>query len=88
MMRHKVENLGEGLHPSEIIVSVPTRTGPEELTLDPRSLRDNTLTIGWPVGADGGYRLVELPRPTSRGQKRVWVKQDDLVADDVDRIAV
>lgn len=88
MMRLKVENLGEGLHPSEVVVSVATKTGPEELTLDPRSLRDNTLTIGWPVGAEDGYRLVELPRPTSRGQKRVWVKKDDLVADEAARVAV
>jgi hypothetical protein len=86
MMRSKVEMVGEGLHPSEFVVSVRTREGDEELTLDPRSLRENTLIIGWPVGAEGGFRLVELPRPTSRGAKRVWVSKDDLVPEEASRV--
>jgi hypothetical protein len=53
----------------------------EELTLDPRSVQGDTLDIGWPVGVEGAYRLVELPRPTSRGVKRIWVNKDDLVSD-------
>jgi len=82
MMRLKVESVGEGLHPSEFVVGVRTKTGTEELVIDPKSLHNGTLVIGWPVGTQGTYRLVELPRPTSRGARRVWVSKDDLVPDD------
>lgn len=82
MMRLKVEKVGEGLHPSEYVVIVHTKSGAEELVIDPHSLRNNTLVIGWPVGTQDGYRLVELPRPTSRGTRRVWVSKDDLIPDE------
>jgi hypothetical protein len=82
MMRLKVENIGQGLHPSETVVSVQTRTGPEEVVVDPRSLRNDSLNVGWPVGREGNFLLVELPRPTSRGYKRVWVSKDDLIPDE------
>lgn len=82
MMRLKVEKVEEGLHPSELVASVRTKVGTEELTIHPRSLKDNTVTVGWPVGSDGNYRLVELPRPTSRGARRIWVNKDDLIEDE------
>jgi hypothetical protein len=85
MMRLKVAQIGQGLHPSETVVSVQTRTGPEEVVVDPRSLRDNSVNVGWPVGREGKFLLVELPRPTSRGYKRVWVNKDDLVPDEAMR---
>jgi hypothetical protein len=83
MMRLRVEKVGQGLHPSEMVVSVRTRGGgSEELVIHPRSLKDDSLVIGWPVGTDDGFRLVELPRPTSSGARRVWVSKDDLVPDE------
>jgi hypothetical protein len=82
MMRLRVEKVGQGLHPSEMVVTVRTRDGSEELVIDPRSLKNDSLVIGWPVGTDDGFRLVELPRPTSRGARRVWVSKDDLVPDE------
>jgi hypothetical protein len=82
MMRLKVEKVEDGLHPSELVVSVRTKTGTEELTIHPRSLKDNAVVIGWPVGFDDSYRLVELPRPTSRGARRIWVNKDDLIEDE------
>jgi hypothetical protein len=81
MMRVKVKRLGEGLHPSEVFVSVETRDGPQDLAVDPTSVRRNTLTVGWPVGKQGRYLLVELPRPTSGGARRVWVSKDELVTE-------
>lgn len=85
MMRLKVERVGDGLHPSEIVVSVRTKTGPEEVVVDPRSIRDSSLSVGWPVGREGTFLLVELPRPTARGTKRIWVSKDDLVPDEAAR---
>jgi hypothetical protein len=81
MMRLKVKRLGEGLHPSEFFVSVETRDGPQDLIVDPRSISSSTLTIGWPVAREGAFLLVELPRPTSLGSRRVWVRKDELISE-------
>lgn len=78
MMHLRVQRLGEGLHPSEMVVSVTTKDGPEELVIDPHSLQGDTLEIGYPVGREGNMLLVELPRQTARGAWRVWVREDEL----------
>jgi len=79
MMRLKVRQLGEGLHPSETFVSVKTKDGLEEFVVDSRSLDNDSLLIGWPLGREDPYLLVELPRPTLRGSNRVWVTRDELI---------
>ncbi|MFG1422066.1 hypothetical protein [Roseixanthobacter liquoris] len=75
-MQLNVDVVGEGLHPSEKVVLVDTKTGPEELVLHVASVRHNLIDVGWPVGQDGEYLLVELPRQTARGISRVWVRRD------------
>jgi hypothetical protein len=75
MMLVKVKDISEGLHPSEIFVSVETRDGQEELAVSAKALRNGTL----PVGKEGDFLLVELPRPTVRGFSRVWVRKEQLV---------
>lgn len=80
-MRLKVEKLGPGLHPSEVVVAVRTESGNQQLHVDVDSLSaDNTLSVGWPVGQDKGGELllVELPGETASGTWRVWVRRDDL----------
>jgi hypothetical protein len=77
----KIEKSGEGLHPSETVVIIKTKDGPEELSVDAKSLRNGTLPIGWPVGKSSGFLLVELPRPTVTGVRRVWVRKEELVPD-------
>lgn len=79
MMRLKVKPLGEGLHPSELFVSVQTRDGIQDLVVNPLAIHSSTVAVGWPVGRDGTYLLVELPAPTSLGSQRVWVSKDELV---------
>jgi hypothetical protein len=81
MMLLKIKRLGEGLHPSETYVSIETKNGSEEMAVDTQSLRNGTLPIGWPVGKENDFLLVELPRPTVRGTRRVWVKKDQLIPD-------
>ena len=81
MMRLKVENLGNGLHPSEVVVGVKTPSGVQQLYIDEGSLfPDNTLSVGWPVGQDqnGQLLLVELPSETANGSWRVWVERGEL----------
>lgn len=74
-MRVKVETIGVGQHPSEKIVSVETKEGPQQLVVDERSIHSHSLDVGFPVGEHNGHYLVELPRETSRGEWRVWVEK-------------
>jgi hypothetical protein len=81
MMRLKVEKLGDGLHPSEVVVGIKTPSGVQQLFVDQDLLfPDNTLNVGWPVGQDqdGRMLLVELPGETANGSWRVWVNRADL----------
>lgn len=86
MMRLKVEKIGDGLHPSEVVVGIKTTSGVQQLSIDQDSLAaDGTLSVGWPVGQDenGRLLLVELPGETASGSWRVWVDRDDLYEEKV-----
>lgn len=78
-MRVRIEEMGTGQHPSEKVVQVETVEGPEQLIVDRRSIRDQSLDIGYPVGQQNGHLLVELPRETLRGSWRVWVDKGIVV---------
>lgn len=77
-MRVKVSDVGEGLHPGEMVVQVATKDGVEQLAVDRSSVQGDTLKIGWPVGQSAGYYLVELPRETFTGFWRVWVPESSV----------
>ncbi len=79
MLRLKVKPIGEGLHPSETFVSVETRDGTQDLVVSPSAIQASSVAVGWPVGKEGSYLLVELPTPTTLGSQRVWVSKDELV---------
>ena len=72
-MRVQIESLGEGLHSGEIVIALDTKSGREELVVDKDHLSGDTLEIGYPVGQEDGYYLIELPNETFRGSWRVWV---------------
>jgi hypothetical protein len=84
-MRLKIERIGEGLHPSETLVAINTKDGPEQIAVDTRSLQNGSLPVGWPVGKSGEFLLVELPRPTVTGTRRVWVNKGELLPDKTTR---
>lgn len=79
-MKLKVKELGEGLHHSEVVVSVHTSGGDEGLVLGKRSVDRGYIEVGYPIRKDGTSFLVELPRETSSGKWRVWVDQSQLEA--------
>jgi hypothetical protein len=56
MAKITVRSKSEGQHPSELIVTIDTISGIETLVIDKRSLEDNTIDIGYPVGG-GRERL-------------------------------
>ncbi|WP_041801518.1 hypothetical protein [Rhodopseudomonas palustris] len=79
MMRLKVEQISEGLHPSETIVSIRTSNGSERVVVSTRSIVGNSIPVGWPLGQTDETTLIELPRETETGSWRVWVPSDELV---------
>ena len=80
-MRVMIEEVGSGQHPSEKVVRIQTAEGPEQLVVDHRSIHNQTLDVGFPVGKNNGHLLVELPRETFRGAWRVWVEKNIVIAD-------
>ncbi len=80
MAQVKIEQVREGQHPSEVVVAVRTADGgSEKLVVDRRSIRNNALDVGYPVGEDRDRLLVELPRESVRGLWRVWVDRDSVI---------
>lgn len=80
MAQVRIETVREGQHPSEIVVAVHTADGnTEKLVVDKRSIRNNTIEVGYPVGEDGDKLLIELPRESVRGLWRVWVNRSALI---------
>jgi hypothetical protein len=78
-MRVKVQKLGDGLHPSEIVIAVATADGRARLVVDRKSLAGDSLEIGYPLRQQEGFALIELPRETSTGTWRVWVPTQNLI---------
>jgi hypothetical protein len=79
MARIRVKVVGEGQHPSEVIIAVQTADGiRENVIVDKRSVENDTLDVGFPVGGDDKRYLVELPRETANGQWRLWMKREDV----------
>jgi hypothetical protein len=78
-MRVPIKQIGPGQHPSEEVVQLETKDGPANLVVDKRSIENNTLDVGYPIGARNGYLLVELPCETMTGEWRVWVLRDHVL---------
>lgn len=78
-MRLKVKEEGKGIHPNEVVISVPTTQGAERLVVHRRSLEGGGLEIGYPILEENDTYLVELPRETMRGLWRVWVARSALI---------
>lgn len=81
-MKIKVTEVSEGIHPSEVVVSVNTIDGAENLVVSRRSLRSGSLDIGFPIRREDNTYLIELPRETLSGSWRVWVKTDEISDDE------
>ena len=80
MSQIKIAVLGEGQHPSERMVAVTTADGSREnVMVDRRSIDNDTIDVGYPVASEADRYLIELPRETTTGQWRVWVKQSDVL---------
>ena len=86
-MRVKVQDVGSALHPNERVVEVSTTSGKERLVVDKRSIASNSVSIGSPISKSNDLWLIELPRETTSGSWRVWVKENLLIKDSKVRVA-
>ncbi|MBU3888602.1 hypothetical protein FM996_12230 [Methylosinus sporium] len=80
MMKLRVDKIGDGLHHSEVVVTIHGNDGDESLVIDKRSLKNGYVSVGYPIRFEGNSYLVELPRETSAGNWRIWVDKNQLVA--------
>jgi hypothetical protein len=81
-MRMRVQEVGPGLHPSEVVVEVQTTQGAERLVIDRAAITNNSLFVGWrSLAQKNGEILVELPNETMSGTSRIWIRSDDIMVD-------
>lgn len=74
----KVSDIEEGLIPSERCVAVNTVDGKEELWVHHTSLDRDQIEVLLVSQRENRQILVELPRETASGRKRVWISEDQL----------
>lgn len=68
-------NIVDGLMPSEKIVQLENADGDiEEVSVSARNISDGRL-LAFEIGRDNDNVLVELPRESTSGRWRIWVKQ-------------
>ena len=69
----------DGLIPSEKIVRIVTADGgQEEVAVSASQVRDNGLEAQV-IGREHERVLIELPRESSSGRWRVWVRKDQVL---------
>jgi hypothetical protein len=77
-MRVKIRDKQPGLHPSEMVVGLQTKTGLERMVIHRRSIKDDGVDIGFPISDQDDSYLIELPRETLSGTWRVWVTKNQV----------
>jgi hypothetical protein len=79
-MRLKITKIEDGLHPSQVSVSVNARDGVHFVLLNKATIDSNsTIDVGNPVGRREGDFLIELPEETDGGAWRLWVSRNALI---------
>jgi len=70
--------VAEGLIPSERVVRFESYdAGREEVAVSERHIEGGALLVS-EIGTDGEKVLVELPRESSSGRWRVWVRTNQI----------
>ncbi len=79
-MRLRVDRLGEGPGPGEVVVRVTPMTGPtEQVVVHVTGMVGDTIDVGYPLARSKEQRLIELPRESVSGKWRLWVPQSAMV---------
>jgi hypothetical protein len=68
----------DGLMPSEKIAQIETADGKSEaVAVSSQNIQDNRL-LAFEIGRREGKVLVELPRESTSGRWRIWVKESAI----------
>ena len=78
-MRVRVQSVGAGRRPHDVVIELNTATGPQRMIVDNRTVEAGSLAVGYPLRRDDGFVLVALPRETTSGSFRVWVPAQDIL---------
>jgi len=79
-MRIKVQPVGSGVRPHDVVVELNTANGPQRLVVQDSTVEGNSLAVGYPLRSDDLFVYVALPKVTTNGSFRVWVPTKDIVA--------
>ncbi len=60
------------------MIEIDTRDGQEEVVVNRGLIRSGAIDIGAAIGRENGHALIELPRESTSGKWRVWVKSEQL----------
>jgi hypothetical protein len=70
--------VSEGLMPTEKIAQIETADGKSEaVAVSSENIRENRL-MAFEIGRREGKVLVELPRESTSGRWRIWVKESAI----------
>ena len=79
-MRLRVDRLGEGPGPGEVVVGVTTESGAiEQVVVHVMGMVGDTIDVWHPLASREEQRLIELPRESVSGKWRLWVPQSAMV---------
>ena len=68
----------EGLMPTEKVARIQNADGKiEEVAVPSRDIQNGTL-LAFEIGRSEGNVLVELPRESTSGRWRIWVKESSI----------
>jgi len=79
-MRIKVQSVGSGVRPHDVVIELNTTNGPQRLVVEDSEVEGNSLSVGYPLRRDDLFVYVALPKVTSNSSFRVWVPAQDVVA--------
>ncbi|MGO9742549.1 MAG: hypothetical protein ACLPN5_13755 [Roseiarcus sp.] len=77
-MRLKVTEVENGLHPTQVVLSINAEDGVHFVVLNRKSVVCSTIEVGHWVGRRGEFYLVELPSETDSGAWRLWVNKSEI----------
>jgi hypothetical protein len=78
-MRIKVQPVGSGVRPQDVVIELNTANGPQRLVVEDSDVEGNSLSVGYPLRRDDLFVYVALPKVTIAGSFRVWVPAQDIL---------
>ncbi len=79
-MRVRIDTLGEGPGPDEVVIEVKTASGiTEQVVVSASTIVQDMIEVGYPIHRLPERILVELPRESVSGRWRLWVPTSNVI---------